>query len=216
MSQMLLFQSSFKLQLGLWSVFSRVSNHARVSLTPSGEGYTEQGSGLCFHEYGTHSLSEQNINPSVWADGKLGLVQNAVPFAIKLKDPHLFSHQKQYPLKTMVKEWAKSSCTDFLWCKWDFKLQSSEQQCSIFKATETQGGVESSRNIIPLTLLLETPILRKVEKANDIFKRHLCKLTQDTQDSWLKVLPIPLMRALTAHQNGIISMTDRFCAQILS
>ena len=71
MSQMLLYQSSFKLQLELWTVFSRVSNHARVSLTPSGEGYTEQGSGLCFHEYGTHSLSEQNINPSVWADGKL-------------------------------------------------------------------------------------------------------------------------------------------------
>ena len=30
----------------------------------------------------------------------------------------------------------------------------------------------------------------KVEKANDIIKRHLCKLTQETQDNWLKVLPI--------------------------
>ena len=29
-------------------------------------------------------------------------MQNAVPVVIKLKDPHLFSHQKQYPLK--VKE----------------------------------------------------------------------------------------------------------------
>ena len=38
----------------------------------------------------------------------------------------------------------------------------------------------------------------KVEKANDIIKRHLHKLTQDTQDSWLKVLPIALMRARTA------------------
>ena len=35
----------------------------------------------------------------------------------------------------------------------------------------------------------------KVEKANDIIKRHLCKLTQETQDSWFKVLPIALMRA---------------------
>ena len=38
----------------------------------------------------------------------------------------------------------------------------------------------------------------KVEKANDIIKRHLRKLTQETQDSWLKVLPIALMRAQTA------------------
>ena len=43
MSQILLFQSSFKLQLGLCVVFSCVSDHAGVSLTPSGEGYTEQG-----------------------------------------------------------------------------------------------------------------------------------------------------------------------------
>ena len=35
----------------------------------------------------------------------------------------------------------------------------------------------------------------KVEKANDIIKRHLRKLTQETQDNWIKVLPIALMRA---------------------
>ena len=46
MSQTLLFQSSFKLQLGLCAVFSRVSDCGGVSLTPSGEGYTEQGPGL--------------------------------------------------------------------------------------------------------------------------------------------------------------------------
>ena len=34
----------------------------------------------------------------------------------------------------------------------------------------------------------------KVKKANDIIKRHLCKLTQ-MQDNWIKVLPIALMRA---------------------
>ena len=35
----------------------------------------------------------------------------------------------------------------------------------------------------------------KVEKANDIIKRHLRKLTQETQDNWFKVLPIALIRA---------------------
>ena len=38
----------------------------------------------------------------------------------------------------------------------------------------------------------------KVEKANDIIKRHMCKLSQETQDNWIKVLPIALMRARTA------------------
>ena len=50
-------------------------------------------------------LIEQNVNPKVWADGKtLGRTQNAVPVVIKLKDPLLFPHQKQYPLKLKVKE----------------------------------------------------------------------------------------------------------------
>ena len=39
-----------------------------------------------------------------------------------------------------------------------------------------------------------------VEKANDIIKRHLHKLTQETQDNWIKVLPIALMRAQAAPQ----------------
>ena len=38
----------------------------------------------------------------------------------------------------------------------------------------------------------------KVEKANDIIKKHVHKLTQETQDSWINVLPIALMRARTA------------------
>ena len=42
----------------------------------------------------------------------------------------------------------------------------------------------------------------KVEKANDIMKRHLCKLTQETQDKWIKVLSITLMRARTAPPKG--------------
>ena len=44
---------------------------------------------------------------------KLGQAQNAIPVLTKLKDPHLFPHQKQYPLKPEVNEWAKSYCTDF-------------------------------------------------------------------------------------------------------
>ena len=44
-------------------------------------------------------LIEQNVNSRVSADGKTGLSTNAVLVIIKLKDPHLFLHQKQYPLK---------------------------------------------------------------------------------------------------------------------
>ena len=39
------------------AVFSGVSDPAKVSLTPFGKGYTEQGPGLCFHEYGTCSFN---------------------------------------------------------------------------------------------------------------------------------------------------------------
>ena len=68
-------------------------------------------------------LSEQNVNPRVWADGKtVSWAQNAGPVVLKLKTPHLFSHQKQYPLKPEVKEWAKPYCTDFSGCKGDVKL----------------------------------------------------------------------------------------------
>ena len=72
------------------------------------EEYTEQGPCLCFHKYGALPLVEQNVYPRVWADGKsVGRAQNAIPVVVKLKDPHLFSHQKQYPLKPKVDEWAK-------------------------------------------------------------------------------------------------------------
>ena len=58
-------------------------------------------------------LIEQNVNHKLWADGKtVGQAQNAVPVFIKLNDPHLLSHQKQYPLKPEVNEWTKSYCTD--------------------------------------------------------------------------------------------------------
>ena len=37
----------------------------------------------------------------------------------------------------------------------------------------------------------------KVERANDIIKRQLHKLTEETQDNWVKVLPRSLMRVGT-------------------
>ena len=53
-------------------------------------------------------LIEQNVNRRVWADGKsVGQAQNAIPVVVKLKDPHLFPHKKQYPLKPEVKEGLK-------------------------------------------------------------------------------------------------------------
>ena len=38
---------------------------------------------------------------------KLSQAQNTVLIVIKLNDPHLFPHQKQYPLKLKVKEGLK-------------------------------------------------------------------------------------------------------------
>ena len=53
-------------------------------------------------------LVEQNINPRIWADGKsVGQAHNVIPIVVMLKDPHLFPHKKQYPLKPEVKEGLK-------------------------------------------------------------------------------------------------------------
>ena len=40
--------------------FSHVSDHPRVSFTPSWEGYIEQGPDLCFHDYGACSFPPIN------------------------------------------------------------------------------------------------------------------------------------------------------------
>ena len=37
----------------------------------------------------------------------LGRAQNSIPVVVKLKDPHLFPHKQQYPLKPEVKEGLK-------------------------------------------------------------------------------------------------------------
>ena len=53
-------------------------------------------------------LVEQIVNPRVWADGKsVGQAHNVIPIVVMLKDPHLFPHKMQYPLKPEVKEWLK-------------------------------------------------------------------------------------------------------------
>ena len=50
----------------------------------------------------------------MWADGKtVGQAQNAIPVVIRLKDPHLFLRQKQYPLKPKDKKGLKPT-TDHL------------------------------------------------------------------------------------------------------
>ena len=75
------------------TVFTWVSDFARVSLTPFGRDILNKVH-VCFHEYGTLSLSplnEQNVNPRMWTDGKtVGQAQNAIPVLIRLKDPIYF------------------------------------------------------------------------------------------------------------------------------
>ena len=69
---------------------------------------------------------------------------------------------------------------------------------SAFKAAVTQGVSKALEIEYHLHCSWTPQSSGKVEKANDIIKRHLRKLTQETQDNWIKVLPIALMRAQTA------------------
>ena len=71
---------------------------------------------------------------------------------------------------------------------------------SAFKAAITRGVSKAQGEEYHLHCSWRPQSSGKVEKANDIIKRHLCKLTQETQDNWIKVLPIALMRAQTAPQ----------------
>ena len=97
--------------MGFCAIFTQVSDLARVSFTPFGEGYTEQGPCLCFQEYGALPFSPIN-----WTKCKsysmgwwkiYGSSTKCFPVVAKLKDPHLFPHKKQYPLKPEVKEGLK-------------------------------------------------------------------------------------------------------------
>ena len=69
---------------------------------------------------------------------------------------------------------------------------------SAFKAAVSQGVSEALGLEYRLHCSWRPQSSGKVEKANDIIKRHMHKLTQETRDSWLKVLPIALMRAQIA------------------
>ena len=77
-----------------------------------------------------------------------------------------------------------------------WKLQSDNG--SAFKAALTQRMSKSLGIEYHLHCSWGPQSSGKVEKANDIIKKHLHKLTQETQDNWIKVLAIALMRARTA------------------
>ena len=66
---------------------------------------------------------------------------------------------------------------------------------STFKAAVTQGLSKALGIEYHLPCSWRPQSSGKVEKANDIIKRPLRKSTQETQDNWLKVLPLALMRA---------------------
>ena len=66
---------------------------------------------------------------------------------------------------------------------------------SAFKAAVTQGVSKALEIEYHLHCSWRPQSSGKVEKSNDIIKRHLRKLTQETQENWIKVLPIALMRA---------------------
>ena len=69
---------------------------------------------------------------------------------------------------------------------------------SAFKAAVTQGVSKALGIEYHLHCSWRPQSSGEVEKTNDIIKRHLRKLTLETQDNWIKVLPIALMRAQTA------------------
>ena len=69
MTQKTLLLLFFKLSWRLCAFFTRVSDHARVSLTHFGEGYTEEVHASFFMNMKTSlslHLTEQNVNPRVW------------------------------------------------------------------------------------------------------------------------------------------------------
>ena len=39
------------------------------------------------------------MDTASYVEIRVGRAQNAIPVVVKLKDPHVFPHKKQYPLK---------------------------------------------------------------------------------------------------------------------
>lgn len=62
-------------------------------------------------------------------------------------------------------------------------------------------GFPGLRNPVPPPLAWRPQSSGKVEKANDILKKYLCKLTQETHLSWPLVLPIALLRIRNTHSS---------------
>ena len=77
---------------------------------------------------------------------------------------------------------------------------------SVFKAAVTQGVSQALRIEYHLYCFWRPQSSEKIEKANDIIRRHLCKVTQETQDSWFKVLPVALLRTQTAPKKKELSL----------
>ena len=81
-----------------------------------GKGQTKSDQGRkALREVCLHPHPEQGGTPRAERSHGCGchFFLNTVLIVIKLNDPHLFPHQKQYPLKPKVKEWVKSYCNDF-------------------------------------------------------------------------------------------------------
>ena len=87
---------------------------------------------------------------------------------------------------------------------------------SVFKAAVTQLVSNVLGIEYHLHCFWRPPTSEKVEKANDIIKRHPCELSQETQVSWFKVLLVALMRAQTAPKKKGLSLwqtvfAHRYC-----
>ena len=80
---------------------------------------------------------------------------------------------------------------------------------STFKAAVTQGVSKALEIEYDLHCSWRPQSSGKVEKSNDIIKRHLRKLTKETQDNGIKVLPIALMRPWTAPKREGLSSFER-------
>ena len=49
----------------------------------------------------------------------VGRAQNAIPVVVKLKDPHLVPHKKQYPLKPEIKDGLKPITENLKKQRWE-------------------------------------------------------------------------------------------------
>ena len=108
MSQKVLFQLFFISQLGFCAIFTQVSDCQNLVSLLERDILSKVHASVFMNMEPSLSLPEQNVNPRVWAVGKsVGRAQNAIPAVVKFKNPHLFPHKKQYPLKSEVKEGLK-------------------------------------------------------------------------------------------------------------